>query len=417
MKSLIKKHINTNRTPVSDASNSLVEDVAKELNAEILKAQSGSEVLTWVIPEYFNCKKAVLQSLNGEVVVDFNNNPLYLWTNSKSFQGNISRQDLESHIMTDETRPDAIPYHYKQGFQERAENWGFCIPYNIYKTMQYSEYYVHIDAELNNSKEMYTGIATVGSGGDTYIFAAHTCHPAQATDGLTNVALLMELFKKLSTMELKNTYKFVFGPEYYAAAVFLDRLDDNELKKIKGAFFLDIIGSNTKLAFSSSFQGDSYVDKVTEHIFKYKVKDYHKYGYRDLLGNDEMFYNGPYFNIPTVTLAQESPDKYHTSLDNYENIDFKVIDLYYELLLNIINIFETNFTPVLKYKGPLFLSKYNLYYDRIACENAYKIIETIQILSDGRHTCFDLAEKSNADYDFVLDFYNQLLHHNLIRKG
>ena len=96
----------------------------------------------------------------------------------------------------------------------------------------------------------------------------------------------MELFKKLSTMELKNTYKFVFGPEYYAAAVFLDRLDDNELKKIKGAFFLDIIGSNTKLAFSSSFQGDSYVDKVTEHIFKYKVKDYHTYSYRDLLGND-----------------------------------------------------------------------------------------------------------------------------------
>ena len=133
--------------------------------------------------------------------------------------------------MIDETRPDAIPYHYKLGFQERAENRGFCIPYNIYKTMQGNKYYVHIDAELNNSKEMHTGVATVGSGGDTYIFAAHTCHLAQATDGLTNVALLMELFKKLSTMELKNIYKFVFGPEYYAAAVFLDRLDDNELKK------------------------------------------------------------------------------------------------------------------------------------------------------------------------------------------
>ena len=42
---------------------------------------------------------------------------------------------------------------------------------------------------------------------------------------------LTQIFKKLQSMELKNTYKFVFGPEYYAAAVFLERLTDVDLKK------------------------------------------------------------------------------------------------------------------------------------------------------------------------------------------
>ncbi len=166
MKYFIKKHINTNRTPVSDASNNLVLDVVSALNGKIIKSKSGSEVLTWIIPEYFKCNKGVLKRLNGDIIVDFYNHPLYLWTNSTGFTGKISKQELDKHIMTDKARPDAIPYHYKQGMYAKSGNWGFCIPYNIYKTMNDEEYFVDIDVELNNDKEMYTGVATAGNGGD-----------------------------------------------------------------------------------------------------------------------------------------------------------------------------------------------------------------------------------------------------------
>ena len=391
IKDIIKKHIHTSRTPVSKESNQLVQDIADILNAEVISAKSGSEVLTWVIPEYWHVKKGVLKRLNGEVIADFSENPLYLWTNSINFQGIISKEELSKHIFTDKKRPNLIPYHYKQGFSIKADNWGFSLPYNVWSNMNDSEYEVDIQVDINNNENMLTGVSTVGNGGKTYIFAAHTCHPAQGIDGLSNVALLTQIFKKLQSMELKNTYKFVFGAEYYAAAVFLERLSDDDLEKVNGAFFLDIIGANTYFAFSSSFFGDSFVDKVVEHIFAHKIINYEKRGYRDLIGNDEMFYNGPYYRIPTITLGQILPKYYHTSDDNYSNICFNKIDEYEKLIFDIIDIIETDYIPVLKYKGPLCLSRHGLFMDIKVNPDAYIHTEAMQILADGSRSCFDIA--------------------------
>ena len=94
IKDIISKHINTSRTPVSDESNALVRYVSDILSAKVISAKSGSEVLTWVIPEYHHVKKGVLKRLNGEVIADFHKNPLYLWTHSVNFSGTISRQEL-----------------------------------------------------------------------------------------------------------------------------------------------------------------------------------------------------------------------------------------------------------------------------------------------------------------------------------
>ncbi len=191
----------------------------------------------------------------GKVIADFSENPLYLWTNSINFQGIISKEELSKHIFTDKKRPNLIPYHYKQGFSIKADNWGFSLPYNVWSNMNDSEYEVDIQVDIHNNENMLTGVSTVGNGGKTYIFAAHTCHPAQGIDGLSNVALLTQIFKKLQSMELKNTYKFVFGPEYYAAAVFLERLSDDDLEKVNGAFFptaaIDVVGIGLLLLLGS----------------------------------------------------------------------------------------------------------------------------------------------------------------------
>lgn len=419
MKELIKKHLYTSRSPVSDENNNLVYDVAYELNADIIKSKCGSEVLSWIIPLYWKVIKGQLKDLSGNILIDFKNNPLHLWTNSISFQGRITKQELENHILTDKNRPDLIPYHYKFGFSTLPQNWGFCISYNDYVKMQDNEYIVDIETELHNDNYMMTGVKTIKGkemGRGTYIFAAHTCHPAIAVDGLTNVIVLMEVFKELEKRNVKNTYKFVFGSEYYAAAAFLNTLNEKEEKTIKGAFFCDLIGADTKPAYSSSFQGDSLIDSITAHIFKHRVKDYSTYGYRQLIGNDEMFYNGPYYNIPTVTLGQNVPAYYHSSGDNYEKIDFDMLETYKEYILDIINILETDYVPVLKYKGPLCLSRYNLYIDFKANPEGYRHIEAAQILADGKTSCFQIAEKTGAEYNFIKNFFDELIKYGLTSK-
>lgn len=161
MKELIKKHLYTSRSPVSDENNNLVQDVASKLNADIIKSKCGSEVLSWIIPLYWKVIKGQLKDISGNILIDFKNNPLHLWTNSTSFQGRISRQELESHILTDKNRPDLIPYHYKFGFSTSPQNWGFCISYNDYVKMQDSEYIVDIETELHNDNYMMTGVKTI----------------------------------------------------------------------------------------------------------------------------------------------------------------------------------------------------------------------------------------------------------------
>lgn len=419
MKKLIKKYLYTCRSPVSDDNNAFVSDIADKLDADIIKSKCGSEVLTWIIPLYWKVKKGILKDLSGKIVIDFQNNPLHLWTNSICFQGKISKSDLDSHILTDKNRPDYIPYHYKFGFSDKPNDWGFCISYNDYVKMQDNEYIVDIDTELHNDNYMLTGVKTVkGYGkGQTYIFAAHTCHQGIAVDGLTNVALLTEVFKELEKKNTKNTYKFIFGSEYYAAAAFLNSISDEQLKNIKGAFFCDLIGADTKPAYSSSFQGSSLVDSITNNIFKFKVKDYGVYEYRQLIGNDEMFYNGPSYNIPTVTLGQEVPSYYHSSGDNYEKINFEMIDKYKKIILDIIDILETDYIPVLKYKGPLCLSRYGLYVDGNKNPDGYKNMEAAQIFADGRTSCFEIAEKIGVDYKFIKDFFDKLLKNELALCG
>lgn len=418
MKDLIKKHLLTLRSPVADDNNNLVADVASQLHADIIKSKCGSEVLTWIIPLYWKVKKGLLKDIKGNILIDIKNHSLYLWTNSISFTGRISKKELDNHILTDKARPDVIPYHYKFGFSTKPQNWGFCIPYNEYVKLDDDEYIVEIETELHNDNEMWTGVKNINGRSDKrYIFAAHTCHPGIAVDGLTNVALLMDIFKELEKMHTNNTYTFVFGSEYYAAAAFLNTLNDNNVKNIKGAFFCDLIGADTKPAYSTSFQGQSMVDNITAHIFKHKVKDYSSYGYRQLIGNDEMFYNGPYYNIPTVTLGADLPEYYHTSGDNFDNINFDNIDNYKKIIMDIVNILETDYIPVLKYKGPLFLSRYNLYIDFKTNSEGYKHIEAAQILADGHTSCFEIADKLSAEYEFIKNFFDELIKNGLAEKS
>lgn len=129
-----------------------------------------------------------------------------------------------------------------------------------------------------------------------------------------------------------------------------------------------------------------------------------------------MFYNGPYYKIPTVTLGQDIPEYYHTSGDDYSNICFDKIDEYEKLIFNIIDIIETDYIPVLKYKGPLCLSRHGLFMDIKVNPDAYIHTEAMQILADGSRSCFDIACACGAEYEFVKDFFDKIIEKNCVKS-
>jgi aminopeptidase-like protein len=130
--------------------------------------------------------------------------------------------------------------------------------------------------------------------------------------------------------------------------------------------------------------------------------------YRKLFGNDETFYNGPGFRIPTIGVARGMHREYHFDKDNLENMSLYKMEEACWVLLRMIEVFETDFIPELKYNGPIYLSRYGLFINPYVDRAGYDALEMMQILADGKTSCLEIAEKLDIDYFFVRDFFKKL---------
>ena len=144
--SLIERGWRLNRTAVNPDTDRFVNVLTDELHAEVIEVEAGAECLTWQIPMHWSVRKGQLRRNDGTILADFADNPLHLWTHSISFSGQISREELFAHhIQTDNNRPDEIIYHYRNGYQFGAREWGFSLPFRIVKEMHDESYVLDID--------------------------------------------------------------------------------------------------------------------------------------------------------------------------------------------------------------------------------------------------------------------------------
>ncbi|MFV0519843.1 MAG: hypothetical protein ACK5LY_06160, partial [Lachnospirales bacterium] len=88
---------------------------------------------------------------------------------------------------------------------------------------------------------------------------------------------------------------------------------------------------------------------------------------------------------------------------NYEQLKLSI-----ELIEKIINVYENDYIPTFKFKGPLYLSKYDLYWDPKIYPDVYTKIEAIQIYTDGKRSILEIADLVDLDFEFVLEFYKTI---------
>lgn len=415
MKEFISKFWMLNRTSVNEDTDKLAKYLKDKLNAEIIKANSGEECLSWIIPENWKVKKAQLKTKNGQVVVDFEDNPLYLWTHSVSYKGEISKDELlDKHVSFNPKMPDEIIYHYKHGFKYKSRKWGFSIPYSIVKEMNEEKYLVNIETELNNGNTIKVVDAYLpGEKEDTIFIMAHTCHPAQVSDGIANIAVAIELFNYLKSLKKrKYSYRFLFGPEYFGSAAYLAKADKERISNLKFGIYLDMLSNHEVMGFQHSMQSNSLMDKILKNIFDNHLPIYIERPYRKLWGNDEMFFNGQSYLIPTTGVGRGMHRDYHHSSDNLENTDVYHLAESTWILMRVVQAFEYDFVPELKYSGPLYLSRYNLTFDAKVMEN----IEFIQALADGKNSCIDIAIELGLDIFSIFECFSVLEKNDLIEK-
>lgn len=415
-KHFIKTYYMLNRVTVSDDMSRFVHELAVQIGANVLSIPSGIDCLTWVIPQKWTVREAYVGTLTGKRVADFARHPLYLASYSAPFSGEVSREELAAHISSDETRPDCLVYDYRWQYEygEKKE-WGFSMPYKKVQALDEERYRVHIDTEFRPGMMDIIDWTIPGESPETIFFAAHTCHPGQVNDGIACIAVIVELFNWLQQKSSRRyTYRMICGPEYFAAAGLLQYGKD--VDKLKYGLFLDMPGNGQPLGFSRSYYGDSYIDLVTHNVLEHQLREHIERPYRSLWANDEMFYDGPDFQIPTIGIGRGEFTYYHTDKDDVEHCDFEQLEESLIILQKIVDVLETDWVPKRHYRGPLYLSRSGLYIDPKKDLKGYQSLQSIQILMDGTRSCLEIAQQIGIDFQFVYTFAQELYNRELVSK-
>ena len=415
--SLISQGWFLNRTAVNPDTDRFVNILAPTLGAEVLAVPAGQECLTWRVPLRWRVNGAQLRRQNGEILADFADNPLHLWTHSIPFKGEVSRTELLNHIQTDANRPDEILYHYRNGYRHDAREWGFSLPYRTVEALFDASYMVDIDTELDlNGSLKVVDAFLPGELPDTIFFMAHTCHPAQVSDGIGCIAVAAELYHFLAAQPSRRySYRFLFGPEYFAAAAWLANASTQAVNALRFGVYLDMVTSNEAMGFQSSMQGNSRMDKVVRNIFASHLAISAQRPYRKLWGNDETFYNGPGFLIPTLGIGRTEFREYHYDTDDLDNFSPYKAEESAWILRRITEVFETDCIPELNFRGPLYLSRDGLYIDPIQDSKGAENLERMLALMDGTRSCMDIADILDIDFFFVRDFCRVLEENGLAK--
>ncbi len=254
----------------------------------------------------------------------------------------------------------------------------------------------------------YGEILIKGESEKEVLISSHFCHPSLANDNLSGVAVATYLAKMLSEMSTYHSYRFLFIPGTIGSISWLSKNESN-LDKIEHGLVSDLLGDSNHFNYKRSRREDALIDKIVKFCLKineevHGVLDFSPYGY------DERQYCSPGFDLPVGRLSRslhgEFPE-YHTSADNLSFIDKIKLEESYDFLTKIIHLIENNFTYLNLYpKGEPQLGRRGLFKKiggHRSAQDMQMALLWILNQSDGRNSVLDIAEKSNLDFDLLVE--------------
>lgn len=384
-----------NRTLVSDGYDESLERINKIIPLDVIKTPSGSEVWTWKVPQKWTVKEAWLKA-NGKKICDFKDHPLHLASYSVPFSGTLTKDELLPHLYFTCDRPKAIPYVYLY----HKKDWGLCLSYDQFQQLGDGPFEVKIDTKLEDGTLSVGESVLPGDNPESIVLCAHLCHPAQVNDGLSGAAVGIALMKRLAALPRRRyTYRLVLCPENIGSLCYLNSRK-KDIPNMRYGIFLEMLGNKNHLKLQYSRQGDTELDRLAEHVLAKAVPVYGTGKFRKVICNDEINFNGPGINIPTISLSRWPYPEYHTSDDNPDNISRNYLKESLEVCWQILMNLENNVYPKRRYVGNLFLSKYGLYEDL----NVDDTIEQIILSLEGDLSVLEIAEKLALPLDKVQDY-------------
>jgi len=397
-----------NRSLITDGYDNSVEYLSDILDFSTLKFPTGYEAFSWTIPEKWVVRKATITH-DGKVIADFDKHPLYLMSYSAPFSGKIGLDELKRHLLTDPDRPAAIPYSYS--YYKR--DWGMSLPYNIYRQLEEGDYQVEIDTSFEPGDMKVLEHVLPGDSERSIIISAHLDHPGQVSDGLGGVAMGVALMNRLAALPSRRyTYRLVVLPENIGSAAYLHHHRES-LDMFEYAVFLEMVTNKGRLSLQQSKRGDTQLDRLAELAIANHEQAYGVGAFRQVICNDEINFDGPGVNIPTVTLTRWPYPEYHTSDDNPGAISTAYLLRSLNITSDLINYLERNVYPQRTYQANLMMGPHGLYEDL----NADDTVERVMLEFEGQKSVLEIAEKLDVPFERVASYVERFATADQITYG
>jgi len=372
------------------------------------------------------------------VIADYNDHPLRLFTYSPPFSGEITRAELEKHLLSNPSRPDAIPFHFRNQYRHWAAEWGFCLTQNERDALSDGSYYVEIDTSYIES-EMRMALQTHrGEYTDSLLLVGHFDHPGMAGDGLAGCLAGHEAISRLAERNTRLTYRMLSTVEIVGSVFYAGRRAHAD--GVREALFSAMSGVQAPLIYARSAHETAAIDRVMAHVLYHFGESSEMVGFRETVGNDEIAYDVHGVNISCGSLVRWPHQHYHTHHDTAEVMCEERMETYINTLLAVINVFENNAVLLGNFDGlpqlshpdlDLYLSKGAVsgvpeaqtsvardLMERLpddaarasaqrASENLNAMMTLLPPLADGCHTTLDIAERAGVPFALV-DVYTDL---------
>lgn len=372
---------------------------------------SGDRVLNWTVPEEWVIHEAWIKDSDGNIVIDFKDNNLYVVNYSEAVCCDMNLEELKQHIFTSTASEDAIPYT----FSYYKKRWGFCMSQKQLEQLKDGIYQVYIDSEFIDGTLVIGEALLPGESQKEILLTSYLCHPSMANNELSGPLVLAMLYQRIkSWRNRKYTYRFVINPETIGSIAYLSRYGEELQKNLMAGLVLTCLGGKEeKLRYKASRQGDSPFDILAG----FESDTFYVEQFTPDSGSDERQYCSCGFNMPVGQMARKvygTYKEYHTSLDNkelmgIENIMNSCGKIEKFLLKHEEELYYQNLYPF----GEVKLGDYDLYpsinsqgirWEDKALINEEWFIQSVMVIlnySDGRHPLSYCAKRIDVDYEKI----------------
>lgn len=415
LESLLKKLTPLNRTIVSDDMDRAADLLDQAMGFPSVRYcyPSGAEFGSWIVPPSWNVREAFIS--DGErVIASYQDHALFLAPYSTPFEGWISRPEVLRHVNVCEAFDDAFMYQHRiaYDFHKRLQQWEISLPSRVVASLNRDRYFVKIDVEIRPAIMNVLEYTVKGEEDTAVALLAHLCHPGQANDGLSGVLAGIVLMRRFLSRPHRFTYKLLILPETIGSAIHIIAQGVSR-RQFSCAAFLETMGSGERLFLKKSRTEKRPIDLAVSSM----IREHPEIGVHDFYqgyGNDEMVFDFANVGIPSVGVQHYPFAEYHTSRDSAEIIDWNKLTHAVDVTEELFRRLELNRLIRLRYPGPPYLSRYQLYADAIAERTRYRQIAKILALCDGQHTLLEICAESDLPFDAVTRFFGTLEREGLL---